>query len=132
MIKLTKLLAFSFAFLVSAITLNAQTNNEEEIYQVVEQQAEYPDGQAALFKWLDANIKYPEEAKSNRIQGKVIIRFVVEKNGERSNVVVLRGTNSSLDNEAKRLVKAMPQWKPGKHGSNPVRSYFTLPIVFRL
>ena len=102
------------------------------MFQVVEQQAEFPDGQAALFKWLSQNIKYPAVARENNIQGKVILRFIVEKDGTVNGVTVLRGTNDLLDKEAVRVVKDMPKWKPGKQRGNAVRSYFTLPVVFKL
>jgi periplasmic protein TonB len=105
---------------------------EDEVFQVVEQQAEFPDGQAALFKWLSTNIKYPAVARENNIQGKVIVRFIVEKDGSINGVTVLRGANELLDKEATRVVKEMPKWKPGKQRGNAVRSYFTLPVVFKL
>lgn len=109
-----------------------EEKKEEEVFQVVEQQAEFPDGQAALFKWLSQNIKYPAVARENNIQGKVILRFIVEKDGTVNGVSVLRGTNDLLDKEAVRVVKEMPKWKPGKQRGNAVRSYFTLPVVFKL
>lgn len=109
-----------------------EEKKEEEVFQVVEQQAEFPDGQAALFKWLSQNIKYPAVARENNIQGKVILRFIVEKDGTVNGVTVLRGTNDLLDKEAVRVVKDMPKWKPGKQRGNAVRSYFTLPVVFKL
>lgn len=105
---------------------------DDEVFQVVEQQAEFPDGQAALFKWLSQNIKYPAVARENNIQGKVILRFIVEKDGSVNGVTVVRGTNDLLDKEAVRVVKEMPKWKPGKQRGNAVRSYFTLPVVFKL
>ena len=109
-----------------------EEKKEEEVFQVVEQQAEFPDGQAALFKWLSQNIKYPAVARENNIQGKVILRFIVEKDGSVNGVTVLRGANELLDKEAVRVVKDMPKWKPGKQRGNSVRSYFTLPVVFKL
>lgn len=105
---------------------------EVELFEVAEQQAEFPGGQAAMFKWLAANIKYPAVARENSIEGKVILRCVVEKDGSLSKITVLRGTNELLDKEAVRVVKSMPKWKPGKQRGNDVRSYFTLPVVFKL
>lgn len=105
---------------------------EDEVFQVVEQVAEFPDGQAALFKWLSQNIKYPAVARENNIQGKVTLRFIVEKDGSVNGVTVVRGANDLLDKEAVRVVKDMPKWKPGKQRGNAVRSYFTLPVVFKL
>jgi TonB family protein len=107
--------------------IQVSEDSMEEVFQVVEQQAEYTEGQAELFKWIEANIKYPNK----ELQGKVIMRFIVEKDGSITNVVILRGTHTELDAEAVRVVKSFPTWKPGRHGGNAVRSYFTLPIVFK-
>ena len=113
--------------------------NEEEvdssssrIYETVEEPGEFPGGQAALNKWLSYNIRYPEIAQQNGIQGRVVIRFVVEKDGTISNVECLKGVDPSLDGEAMRIVKIMPKWIPGKINGMPVRSNFTLPVTFRL
>ena len=105
---------------------------EEEVFMIVEQVAEFPEGAAAMYKWLSQNIKYPAVARENNIQGKVILRFIVEKDGSVNNVTVLRGTNELLDKEAVRVVSQMPKWKAGKQRGNAVRSYFTLPVVFKL
>ena len=109
---------------------NEATKNE--VYQVVEVQAEFRDGQTGLFNWIEANIQYPADAKENKIEGKVVIRFVVEKDGSVTAAEVLRGVYLSLDNEAKRLVLAMPKWVAAKNKGKSVRSYFTLPIIFKL
>jgi protein TonB len=106
--------------------------SNNEVLQVVEIQAEFPNGQDGLNKWLEANIQYPEDAKENKIEGKVVVRFVVEKEGSVTSAEVLSGVHLSLDNEAKRVVMAMPKWKPAKSKGKSVRSYFTLPIVFKL
>jgi periplasmic protein TonB len=103
-----------------------------EVFQVVEQQAEFPNGKEGLDKWIAANLKYPEDAKKDTIEGKVVVRFVVEIDGSATSPEVLRGVSSSLDNEAKRLVLAMPKWKPAQQRGQSVRSFFTLPIVFKL
>lgn len=103
-----------------------------EVFQVVEVQAEFPNGQADLFKWVAANIQYPEDAKGNKIEGKVYTRFVVETNGTISDIVILRGLFPSLDEEAKRLISSMPKWIPAKNNGKAVRSYFSLPIEFKL
>jgi TonB family protein len=108
------------------------TSNEEEIYAVVDQQAEFPESNQALFKWISDNINYPEQAKKENIQGRVIMRFVVEKDGTFTNISVLRGVHKLLDEEAIRLTKSMPIWKPGRQKGEIVRSYFTLPIIFKL
>lgn len=105
---------------------------EEEIFVAVEQQAEFPGGQGALMKFLSSNIRYPESAQQNDIQGRVIVKFVVEKDGSIGNVTVVKGVDRDLDREAIRVVKKMPRWQPGKNNGVAVRSYFNLPVTFRL
>ena len=109
-----------------------EEKKEEEIFVAVEQPAEFPGGQAALMKWLSQNIRYPEAAQQNDIQGRVIVKFVVEKDGSISQVTVARGVDKDLDREAVRVVKRMPKWQPGKNNGVAVRSKFTLPVVFKL
>ncbi len=104
----------------------------EEIFVVVEEQPEFPGGQAALMKFLSDNIRYPVIAQENGIQGRVICSFVVEKDGSITDVQVVRGVDPSLDKEAVRVIQSMPKWKPGKQRGKAVRVRFTLPIVFRL
>lgn len=108
--------------------------NEEEnkVFDVVEEQPSFPGGQGALMAWLKDNIKYPVVAAENGIQGKVIVQFVVGKNGSISNVKVLRSVDPSLDKEAVRVVSNMPNWTPGKQNGASVNVRFTLPVTFRL
>lgn len=105
---------------------------EEEIFVAVEQQAEFPGGLPALMKWLSNNIRYPEAAQQNDIQGRVIVKFVVEKDGSIGAADIVKGVDKDLDREAIRVVKKMPKWQPGKNNGVAVRSYFTLPVVFKL
>ncbi len=105
---------------------------EEEIFVAVEQQAEFPGGTAAMMKWLNNNVRYPESAQQNDIQGRVIVKFVVEKDGSIGKAEILKGVDRDLDREALRVVKKMPKWQPGKNNGVAVRSYFNLPVVFRL
>jgi len=105
---------------------------EEEIFVVVENQPEFPGGQAAMMKFLSENIKYPVIAQENGIQGRVICNFVVERDGSITDVQVVRGVDPSLDKEAVRVIQSMPKWKPGMQRGKPVRVRFTLPVVFRL
>lgn len=108
--------------------------NEEEnkVFDVVEEKPSFPGGQGALMAWLNDNIKYPVVAAENGIQGKVIVQFVVGKNGSISNVKVLRSVDPSLDKEAVRVVSNMPNWTPGKQNGASVNVRFTLPVTFRL
>ena len=104
----------------------------DQIFQAVEQPAEFPGGQAALMKWLSNNIRYPESAQQNGVQGRVIVKFVVEKDGSISNATIAKGVDKDLDAEALRVVKRMPKWQAGKNNGQAVRSYFTLPVQFKL
>lgn len=103
-----------------------------EVFMTVEKMPVYPDGQAAMIDYLIKNIKYPEEAKKKGIQGKVLVSFVVEKDGSISEVKVVSGIGSGCDEEAVRVVKGMPKWVPGEQKGKPVRVQFKLPIMFAL
>ena len=105
---------------------------EEEVFVAVEQQAEFPGGMPALMKWLSNNIRYPEAAQQNDVQGRVIVKFIVEKDGSVSQAQIVKGVDKDLDKEALRVVNKMPKWQAGKNNGVAVRSYFTLPVNFRL
>ena len=105
---------------------------EEEIFVFVEDQPGYPGGDEARLTYLRDNIKYPEMAKESGIQGTVYVTFVIEKDGSISNVKVLRGIGGGCDEEAVRVIKNMPKWKPGKQRGRPVRAQFNMPIRFIL
>ena len=110
----------------------AAPEETEEIFVVVEEPTEFPGGNDALNKYLSKSIRYPEIAQENGIQGRVIVQFVVEKDGSTAHIEVARGVDPALDKEAVRVVKEMPKWKPGKQRGKPVRTKYTLPVVFRL
>jgi protein TonB len=105
---------------------------EAEIFTVVEEQPAYPGGEEGRMRYLQESIKYPEEAKELGIQGRVFVTFVVEVDGSITDVRVLRGIGGGCDEEAVRVVKAMPKWVPGKQRGVPVRVQFNLPIKFTL
>ena len=105
---------------------------EKQIFQVVENMPEFPGGRGKLMQYLASNIKYPPYAKEAGIQGRVFINFVVEKDGSITAVKVLRGIGGGCDEEAVRVVKAMPKWKPGMQRGKPVRVSFNLPVKFTL
>ncbi|MDE7160660.1 MAG: energy transducer TonB [Muribaculaceae bacterium] len=105
---------------------------EEQVFVAVEQQAEFPGGTAALMKWLGNNIRYPEAAQANDVQGRVIVKFIVEKDGSIGHAEIVKGVDKDLDREALRVVKKMPKWQPGKNNGVAVRSYFNLPVTFKL
>ena len=105
---------------------------ETKVFDVVEVMPTFPGGQQALFEWLSKNIKYPVVAEENGVQGRVIVTFVVERNGSITDVQVAKSVDPSLDKEAVRVVKAMPNWIPGKQNGSAVRVKFTVPVTFRL
>lgn len=105
---------------------------EEEIFMIVENQPEFPGGEAELYKFIRDNVKYPQLAKETGIQGTVYVQFVVEKDGKISNVKALRKIGGGCDEEAVRVVKSMPTWKPGSQRGRTVRVSFTLPVKFTL
>jgi protein TonB len=105
---------------------------ENKVFDVVEQMPSYPGGMGALMSWLSQNIKYPVIAAENGVQGRVIVQFIVEADGTVSNTKVIRKVNDDLDAEAVRVVGTMPKWKPGMQKGEPVRVKYTLPITFRL
>lgn len=116
----------------TAPVVEEEDPDEQTIFTVVEKQPEFPGGQAALMQYLSKNIKYPQIAAENGVQGRVIVQFVVNKDGSIVDAVVARGVDPYLDKEALRVVNAMPKWKPGEQRNKPVRARFTLPVMFRL
>jgi protein TonB len=117
-----------------ATTIGTGIVEEEDnvVFQVVETMPSFPGGDAALFKFLNDNIKYPVIAQENGIQGRVICQFVVNRDGSIVDVEVVRSVDPSLDKEAIRVIKAMPNWAPGKQRGKAVRVKYTLPVNFRL
>lgn len=103
-----------------------------KVFDIVEEMPSFPGGQGALMSFLSSNIKYPVVAQENGVQGRVIVGFVVERDGSITDVKVMRSVDPSLDREAQRVVKAMPKWKPGKQNGSAVRVKYTVPVVFRL
>lgn len=109
-----------------------EEEDEQEIFQVVENDPEFPGGVDAMYKYLAQNIKYPQLARENNITGKVYVEFVVEKDGSVSNVKVLRDIGGGCGQEAVRVVKTMPKWSPGKQRGKAVRVQYRLPVNFNL
>lgn len=103
---------------------------QNKIFEVVEQQPQFPGG--SVNGWLADHIKYPVVAAENGISGRVVVQFVVERDGSVSQVRVVRGVDPSLDKEAQRVISSMPKWIPGKQNGQAVRSRFTVPVTFRL
>ncbi len=105
---------------------------ETKVFDVVEQMPSFPGGPSALMQYLASNIKYPVVAEENGVQGRVIVTFVVEKDGSITDVRVVKSVDPSLDKEATRVVKSMPKWIPGKQNGSAVRVKYTVPVTFRL
>ena len=105
---------------------------ENKVFDVVEQMPSFPGGMAALMAYLQKSIKYPPVAEENGIQGRVVCTFVVERDGSVTDVRVAKSVDPSLDKEAVRVVSAMPRWIPGKQNGQSVRVKYTLPVTFRL
>ena len=107
-------------------------NYEELVVGRIQVRAEFPGGMDALRAFLAENCHYPKEAQEKQQQGVVLLEFLVEEDGTISTITVLRGVCEALDEEAIRVVRAMPKWKPGENNGQPCRSYFQLPITFSL
>ncbi len=105
---------------------------EQEIFQIVEEMPSYPGGDKALMEYIAKNIKYPQIARESGIQGRVFVGFVVEPDGHVSNVKLLRGIGGGCDEEAMRVIKSMPKWKPGKQRGKAVRVSYQIPVMFKL
>ena len=103
-----------------------------KVYDIVEQMPSFPGGPAELMKWLGSHVQYPAIAQENGVQGRVIVAFVVEKDGSVTDVTVVRSVDPSLDKEAARVVRQMPKWIPGKQNGAAVRVKYNVPVTFKL
>lgn len=111
--------------------LNDSAKWEGRIYEVVEQMPSFPGGQGALMQYLARNIKYPVTAKEDGVQGRVVVSFVVERDGSITDVQVVRSVDPTLDHEVQRVVRSMPKWIPGKQKGQAVRVRYNIPVSFR-
>ena len=127
-----KVALMMLVLLFSFMTSTAQTKKNDMVFDVVEVMPQYPGGQIAMMKYIMENIKYPKQAMKERIQGRVTVRFIVEKDGSISNVRPIHSVHTLLDKEAVRVVKSMPKWSPGKQHGKPVRVQLIVPIMFKL
>jgi protein TonB len=129
-----------FLLLLSAILLTNMAfcqeekkgSVDDEVFVVVEEQAEFPGGLDSMYAYIQKNLKYPEKAKAEGIEGRVFVSFIIEKDGSISNVKILRGIGGGCEEAVVEMIKNMPKWKPGKQRGKPVRFQFTLPIKFEL
>jgi protein TonB len=106
--------------------------DDDQIFEIVEQNAEFPGGAAAMAQFIQKNLKYPEIALENQIEGTVVVEFVVEKDGSITNIKVLKDVGGGCGNEAMRIIKMMPKWTPGKQRDMAVRVKMRAPIKFRI
>lgn len=106
--------------------------DDEETLRVVEQLPQYPGGMVEFMKWLTATLKYPEVALQRKIQGKVMVSFIVGKDGTLSDIKLMKPANKLLDDEALRVARLMPKWEPGKDKGKPCKTMVAIPIVFEL
>lgn len=109
-----------------------KNEEEEKIHFFVDDMPEFPGGEKALIKYLGKNVRYPIIAQENGIKGKVFVSFIIDQNGLISNVELIRGVDVSIDNEALRVVRSMPKWKPGRQNGMPVKVRYSVPILFEL
>lgn len=106
--------------------------NDNSVYTYVEQMPEFPGGEHALMEFLRKNLHYPATARDQEVQGRVIVRFVVNEDGSVSDITILRDIGAGCGAEAVHVVKMMPKWKPGKQNGKPVKTYYNLPVMFQL
>ena len=116
----------------TAVEVEEEEVEEQQIFQVVEEMPEFPGGMGECMKFLGKNIKYPQISQENGVQGRVIVQFVVNQDGSIVDPQVVRGVDPYLDKEALRVISMMPKWKPGKQRGKAVRVKFTVPVMFRL
>ena len=116
----------------NSVKTETEEPDTEAPFRYAETMPEFPGGMEAMYAYLQKEIKYPKSAINKKIEGTVLIEFVIEKDGKVTNVKPLVPLSSECDSEAIRVVKKMPKWKPGTNDGKPVRCYFNLPIRFKL
>lgn len=109
-----------------------EKKNDDTIYRSVEQMPRFPGGEAALMKYINSHINYPTAAAMNKIEGNVIVQFVVKKDGSIGEVKVVRSVEKNLDREAVRVIKSLPKFTPGRQNGEAVNVWYTLPVPFKL
>lgn len=131
----TRIFMIPVLFMLLALAFPAEAqekDKEDDVFYVVDELPVFPGGEEALRNWLAENIRYPGEAKADSIQGKVYVTFIVDEQGKVTDSKLARGASPALDEEALRVVNAMPAWKPGKHKGKEVKVSYTVPISFKL
>jgi TonB family protein len=113
------------------VVVQEEPKDENYIFGVVEQMPSFPGGNKALMKFLDDNLRYPAEARAMGIQGRVVVTFVVERDGNIDSIKVIKKVSPELDREALRVIRLMPKWNPGKQNGKTVRTKYTIPVIFK-
>ena len=130
------LATLSVLALLLIVNTNAMAQNKkaanDKVLEKAEVMPEFPGGEQAMMKFVSENVQYPEEAKEKEISGRVLVGFIVEKDGSVNEVKIVRGIGGGCDEEAVRVVKAMPKWKPGKQDGKTVRVSYTMPFFFKM
>ena len=124
---------FLIVFFMAFVSVNAYSQSkaqDDAVYSMVSEQPSFPGGMQEMMKFISENRKYPAEAKAKDVHGKVIVAFVVERDGSLSDVKIRRGIGYGCDEEAIRLIKSMPKWTPGKQNGKAVRVSMMLPVSF--
>ena len=130
--KLVFIALLSLIGMTNVFAQQETTTTAEKVFDVVDEMPSFPRGKGAMMEFLSKNIKYPVVAEENGIQGRVLVKIVVKKDGTIDSPTVVKGVDPSLDKEAIRVVKTMPKWIPGKQKGEPVNVSFIVPVTFRI
>ena len=130
--KLLIIALLSFIGMTNVFAQQETTATAEKVFDVVDEMPSFPGGQGVMTEFLSKNIKYPIVAEENGIQGRVLVKIVIKKDGTIDSPKVIKSVDPSLDKEAIRVVKTMPKWIPGKQKGEPVNVSFTVPVTFRI
>lgn len=114
------------------IAFAQKTDKSKPVFEQVDQNPEYPGGMPAMFEFIGKNLKYPKSARDKKVEGKVLIKLIIEEDGSISATAIMQGLGFGCDEEVTRVVKAMPKWVPGKKDNELVRTSMVLPIMFAL
>ena len=130
---LTTMSVLAILFMVNTTaTAQDKKTSDDKVYEKVEVMPEFPGGDQAMMDFVATNVKYPKEAMDKEISGRVLVSFIVEKDGSITDAKVVKGIGGGCDEEAVRVVNAMPKWKPGMQKGKPVRVSFMMPFTFKL
>ena len=131
-----KFLIMALMALFGLTTVSAQktvvAKKNQQVFDVVEKMPEYPGGQAALFEYLSTNVKYPADAEKKKVEGRVLVTFIVNTDGSITDIELVRKAFPSLDAEAVRVISGMPKWVPGEQKGQKVKVKYTVPLSFHL